>query len=167
MNTIINNLLENKKYKEPMQDALRLFAQGNTSPLAVRDALRNHNVEIDDLHDEAIDVIINFVNLILEDHIITKQEMDALRKLKMLLHIKEGDFLDANKGKDIENILCREFELIYQDKTVDKNEAAMKVDLQELFGLSYDQFLLFEQEAVEHALKQGADITNLDTFYRL
>ena len=43
----------------------------------------------------------------------------------------------------------------------------MKVDLQELFGLSYDQFLLFEQEAVEYALKQGADITNLDTFYRL
>ncbi len=85
----------------------------------------------------------------------------------MLLHIKEGDFIEAHKEEGIENILRREFELIYKDKTVDKNEAAMKVDLQELFGLSYDQFLLFEQEAVEYALKQGADVTNLDTFYRL
>ena len=75
--------------------------------------------------------------------------------------------LEAHKEEDIENILRREFELIYLDKNVDNDEAAMKVDLQELFGLSYDQFLLFEQEAVEYALKQGADVTNLDTFYRL
>ena len=167
MNTIINNLLESGKYKEPMQEVLRLFAQGNTSPFVVRDTLKKHGIGLDDLHDESINVIIDFVNLILNDHIITKQEMDALRKLKMLLHIKEGDFIEANKEEDIENILRREFDLIYQDKTVDKNEAAMKVDLQELFGLSYDQFLLFEQEAVEYALKQGADVTNLDTFYRL
>ena len=93
--------------------------------------------------------------------------MDALRKLKMLLHIKEGDFIKAHKEEDIENILRKEFDLIFQDKNVDKDESAMKVDLQELFGLSYDQFLLFEQEAVEYALKQGADVTNLDTFYRL
>ena len=93
--------------------------------------------------------------------------MDALRKLKMLLHIKEGDFIEAHKEEDIENILRREFELIYKDKNVDNDEAAMKVDLQELFGLSYDQFLLFEQEAVEYALKRGSDVTNLDTFYRL
>ncbi len=167
MNTIINNLLDSKNYKESMQEVLRLFAQGNTSPLSVRDALKGYGIGVDDLHDESIDVILDYVNLILDDHIITKQEMDALRKLKMLLHIKEGDFIEAHKEKDIENILRREFELIYQDKNVDKDEAAMKVDLQELFGLSYDQFLLFEQEAVEYALKQGADVTNLDTFYRL
>lgn len=167
MNTIINHLIENGNYSKPMQEVLRLFVQGNTSPFDVRDNLKKHNVGVDDLHNEAINVIFDFVNLILDDHIITKQEMDALRKLKMLLHVKEGDFIEAHKEDEIENILRREFELIYSDKTVDKNEAAMKVDLQELFGLSYDQFLNFEQEAVEYALKQGADVTNLDTFYRL
>lgn len=167
MNTIINKLLNSKNYSDSMQTVLLLFSKGELSTLKVRDTLKYHNVDIDDLHDEAINVIIDFVNLILEDHVITKQEMNSLRKLKMLLHIKEGDFMDAHKEEDIENILRREFELIYQDKTVDKTEAAMKVDLQELFGLCYDQFLLFEQEAVEDALKQGADITNLDTFYRL
>ena len=150
-----------------MQEVLCLFAQGSTSPLVVRDVLRKHGIGVDTLHDESIEVILDFVNVILDDHIITKQEMDALRKLKMLLHVKEGDFIAAHKEEAIENILRREFELIYQDKTVDKNEAAMKVDLQELFGLSYDQFLIFEQEAVEYALKQGADVTNLDTFYLL
>lgn len=167
MNTIIKNLLDGKIYKEPLQEVLRLFAKGNTSPLSVRDVLKEYGIGVDDLHDESINVILDYVNLILDDHIITKQEMDTLRKLKMFLHIKEGDFIEAHKEEDIENILRREFELIYQDKNVDNDEAAMKVDLQELFGLSYDQFLLFEQEAVEYALKQGADITNLDTFYRL
>lgn len=45
-------------------------------------------------------------------------------------------------------------------------EALMKVDLQELFGLSYDQFLKFEQNAVKQALENGAEIKNLDTFYK-
>lgn len=167
MNTTINNLLEIKNYSEPLQEVLRMFAQEETSPIAVREALKKHNLEVNDLHDEAIDAIIDYVNQILDDHIITKSEMDSLRKLKLLLHIKEGDFINAHKEADIENILHKEFELIYSDKVVDKKEAAMKVDLQELFGLSYDQFLLFEQETIEHALKNGADITNLDTFYRL
>ena len=167
MDTVINSLIDNEEYSKPMQDLLRQFAHGEYSPIAAKDILEKQNVNVDDLHDEAVEVIIKYVNLILDDHIITKQEMDSLRKMKMLLHIKEGDFINAHKETDIERILCREFELIYTDKIVDKEESAMKVDLQELFGLSYDQFLLFEQEAVEQALKHGADITNLDTFYRL
>ena len=167
MNTIIRDLLEKKNYSEHMQEVLRLFVHGNTPSFEIRETLKKRNVGVEDLHNEAINVIFDFVNLILDDHIITKQEMDELRKLKMILHIKEGDFIAAHKEEDIEKILHKEFKLIYSDKAVDKNEAAMKVDLQELFGLSYDQFLFFEQEVVEYALKQGADVTNLDTFYRL
>lgn len=167
MEIIVNKLIDDKKYSKPLQDVLRLFAQGNISPFDMRNALKQYNMMIDDLHEESIEVIIDFVNLILNDHILTKQEMDSLRRLKMLLHIREGDFIEAHKEEAIENILRKEFNLIFQDKSVDKNEAAMKVDLQELFGLSYDQFLIFEQEAVEYALKQGADVTNLDTFYCL
>ena len=167
METIINNLLEKKLYSEPIQIALRMFDKGEYSPIALRDKLKALNTSLKDIHSEAIDVVIDFVNAILDDHIITEQEMSSLRRLKMFLHIKEGDFIKANKEGDIEKILHREFELIFLDKVVDKEESAMKVHLQELFGLSYDQFLLFEQEAVEYAIKHGADITDLDTFYRL
>ena len=48
---------------------------------------------------------------------------------------------------------------------MDNNEAMMKIDLQRLFDLSYDQYLAFEQRAVEEALSNGANIEDLDTCY--
>lgn len=164
---MIDKLIIQGHYSEPLKKVLELFAQGVVSPIVLRETLKSYDVSLFDLHAEAIDVVVDFVNMILCDHIITKEEMNMLRRLKAFLHIKEGDFIKAHKENEIKDLLCREFELIYSDKVVDKSEAAMKVDLQELFGLSYDQFLSFEQEAVEYALKRGADISNLDTFYRL
>lgn len=64
------------------------------------------------------------------------------------------------------NKVGQQLNLICQDNQVDMKEALMKVDLQELFGLSYDQFLKFEQNAVKQALENGAVIKNLDTFYK-
>lgn len=164
---MIDKLINQGQYSEPLKKVLDLFAHGVVSPITLKETLKPYDTSLDDLHVEAIDAVIDFVNMILCDHVLTKEEMNMLRRLKAFLHIKEGDFIKAQKENEIKKMLCKEFELIYSDKVVDRNEAAMKVDLQELFGLSYDQFLSFEQEAVEYALRQGADISNLDTFYRL
>lgn len=64
------------------------------------------------------------------------------------------------------NKVGQQLNLICQDNQVDMKESLMNVDLQELFGLSYDQFLKFEQNAVKQALENGAEIKNLDTFYK-
>ncbi|MBQ6725824.1 MAG: hypothetical protein IJQ89_04530 [Bacteroidales bacterium] len=93
--------------------------------------------------------------------------MKTLLAMKRFFRINEGDFLRYKRHDTIKQILSKQLKLIYLDNKVDKSEASMKVDLQSLFGLSYDEFLSFEQEAVEEALKNGANISDLDTFYKL
>ena len=167
MNIIIQNLLERHRYSDAMNAALRLFSDGNTSPIDLKKMISEYTTSSEKLRWEAVDVIIDYVELILEDNILSPDEMHILRLMKLYFRVQEGDFLKQHKEEQIEHILCRQLELIYQDKQVDSNESVMKVDLQELFGLSYDQFLQFEHMAVEQALKNGADIKDLDTFYRL
>lgn len=167
MNIIIQNLLERHRYSDAMNAALRLFSDGNTSPIDLKKMISEYTTSSEKLRWEAVDVIIDYVELILEDNILSPDEMHTLRLMKLYFRVREGDFLKQHKEEQIEHILCRQLELIYQDKQVDSNESVMKVDLQELFGLSYDRFLQFEHMAVEQALKNGADIKDLDTFYRL
>ena len=166
MNTIIQNLLKNHRYSYPMTAALRALSEGNTSPLLLKDIIKEYRTTADKLRWEAVDVIIDFVELILEDNVLSSEEMHTLRMMKLYFRVQEGDFLKQHKEAQIEHILGRQLSLIYQDNRVDKEEALMKVDLQELFGLSYDQFLKFEQNAVKQALENGAEIKNLDTFYK-
>ena len=68
---------------------------------------------------------------------------------------------------DVELLLEKQFEHMYQDNRIDTMEALQKVDLQELFDLSYDQFLEVCNKAAKAALARGADPTDLDTFMRL
>lgn len=76
--------------------------------------------------------------------------------------IEEGDFF-KHRQHEVQRVLSRQFGRLYADGMVDKGEAVHNVYLQEIFGLSYDQFDAFKAEAVNNALKQGADITDLDT----
>lgn len=49
------------------------------------------------------------------------------------------------------------------DNEVDLRESIHKVNLQEIFDLSYDQFEKFKETEVIRALERGADISKLDT----
>lgn|GEM_PF-883926 len=164
MNTLIQNLIEQHNYSEAMTEALALFSSGNLSPLALKEKLKEHGSSVENLRWEAVDVIVDYVELALEDNILSQEEMHTLRMMKLFFRVKEGDFLKQHKETQIEQIICRQLALIYQDNQVNTQESLMKVDLQELFGLSYDQFLKFERKALEQALCNGADIKNLDTF---
>ena len=163
---MIHRLIAQARYTDAMLMALQLFADGNLSTMLLRDRLKAMGATPANLRDEGVDVIVDLAELMLEDNLLTKDEMDTLRLLKMYLGIREGDFLRLHKEKDIEYIISRQLGLIYHDKQVDPHEALMKVDLQELFGLSYDQYLAFERPATERAIEEGARVDNLDTFHR-
>lgn len=46
---------------------------------------------------------------------------------------------------------------MYQNDKIDNMEALQKIQLQELFDLSYDQFLKLSDKAVKSAINRGAD----------
>jgi len=117
---------------------------------------------IEDIKEELLDLLIVYINLILNDHVISEKEKCNVGLLKMYFKIKEGDFYN-NRYYEIEDILHRQFERLYFDNSINKEETLHNVCLQDLFDLSYDQFDEFKEKEVRKALEQGADITDLDT----
>ena len=160
----MKQFLEKHQYSEPMTLVLDLF---NELPniLIINEKLKPFGMTIEDLREESIGVLIDYIEYILEDNILTHSEMDSLGILKRYLRIKEGDFLKFHKEEAIQHIIYHQMKHILEDNYVDKEEALMKTYLQSLFDLSYDQFLLFERKAIDEALKNGANLSDLDTIY--
>lgn len=121
-------------------------------------------VKIEDIKEELLDLLLVYINLILNDNLISEREAGNVRILKRVFKIKEGDFYHL-RYYEVEDILSRQFERIYSDNKIDRAEAILKVELQELFGLSYDQFLELVDQEVEAALQRGANLSDLDTVF--
>ncbi len=93
--------------------------------------------------DEALKILILYIRLALSDNILSIEEKNNIKFLKLLFGVKDGDFKD-NKSifTQVKNIINIQLQLIYlDDDSIDNSEALHKVDLQEVFGLSYDDFL--------------------------
>ncbi len=125
--------------------------------------LSDHNIErVEDIKEELLDLLLVYINLILNDHIIAEKERENLGLFKIYFKIKEGDFYKL-RYDDIQDIISRQFERLYLDHKIDHEEAIHTGHLQGLFDLSYDQIDKFKEYYVILALESGADITDLDT----
>lgn len=158
----IKPFLEKHSYSEPMNMVLNLFEE-LPNALVINEKLKPFGVTITDLRAESINVLVDYIEYILDDNILSQQEMESLEFLKRYLRIKEGDFFVFHKEDVIQKTIYNQMKIILADLNVDKDEAIVKVNLQKLFDLSYDQFLKFERKAIEEALDNGANIKNLDT----
>lgn len=112
---------------------------------------------------ELLDLVIDYIVLALNDHLLTEEEIENVLYLKRLLKIREGDFY-REKYMAIGLVLDKQFQLIYRnDYKVSLEEALRKVHLQDIFDLSYDQFLEFREKEIKNVLNNGADLRDLDT----
>lgn len=127
--------------------------------------LKEHNIkQVEDIKEDILDMLLAYINFILDDNVITVNEMANFKQLKRFFKIKEGDFYNY-RYSNIEDVLNRQFQLIYLDNQIDTKEALHKVGLQELFDLSYDQFLVLANKEVRAALERGASANELDTVF--
>lgn len=157
-----------KQLSNSVLEISQLVSTCEISRETIQDVLGKHQIEnIISIKEELLDLLIAYVNLIVNDHIISENERFNIEILKKYFKIKEGDFY-THRYSEIENILHRQFERIYSDNNVNIQEAIHKVNLQEVFDLSYDQFEEFKQNEISQAIEQGADISNLDiaTLYK-
>ena len=115
----------------------------------------------------SLKLIVATVKVSLKDNIISEDEIKSIRFLKLLLDIKEGDFMKDNAiAKEVSIIIKNQVELMFSnDEKIDTNESIQKVNLQEIFGLSYDEFAELTNEAAIAAWDRGSDIINLDTYF--
>jgi hypothetical protein len=125
--------------------------------------LKEHSIRgIEEIKEEIIDLLLFYINIILNDNIITEKEADNVNRLKRFFKTEEGDFY-RYRYKEVLDILNKQFERINENNEIDTEEALHKVMLQELFDLSYDQFLGLVDREVRAALQRGANVFKLDT----
>ena len=160
-------MLSTESFGGVVNHLAELIYEGQLDPPHVKPILQEHGLEdIQQVKTGILDLILAYISLVLEDNYVTTKEEENVQFLKRFFKVKEGDFWHQ-KYADVELLLEKQFEHMYQDNRIDTMEALQKVDLQELFDLSYDQFLEVCNKAAKAALARGADPTDLDTFMRL
>jgi len=149
----VGQILSSKGMKTSRQDCLEI--------------LKNHKINsLQKFKPLALKLVFLFIKISLKDNLISDEELKSIRFLKLLFDIEEGDFLnDKHLSKEVSSIIKLQLDLMYQDDNyIDKDESIHKVNLQEAFGLNYDEFAQLGNQAALDALERGADWVELDTY---
>lgn len=162
---VVKELRLRNNYSSCMVKTLDLIMSDKMNSLELNRCLSDNNLSVDSIKEEALSLIIDYSKVILEDGIITKDEMRNISMLKLFYRIKEGEFFEFGKKEAVTDVLLQQLRKLYADNTIDKGEAVMKTELQELFGLCYDDFLDINNIAAKEAIERGADTSRLDTIF--
>ena len=119
-----------------------------------------------DFKEKSIKLILFYIRVALKDNVISNEEIKNIRFLKLLLNIQEGDFTkDESISNEVSKIIRTQIHLMYRnDNKIDTQESLHKVNLQEVFGLNYDEFLSLNNNAALDAIERGADWLAMDTY---
>jgi len=164
-------ILSIETLSEPISDiSEKIWKYGTLiSRKDIQEIFDNHNIEdFENLKEDLLQLVIIYINIALKDNYLTEREKTNVAFLKVLFQIEEGDFYDKFDSiyDEMREILQIQLSLIYQDDNrIDDDEALYKLDLQDLFDLSYDQFLEFANMEDQKALERGARLIDIDTVY--
>ena len=151
-----------EKYSDYIKEICTNIRDKSLNKENLESILKKYNKNLENIKEEILDMLLDYINFILKDNFITEKEAGNFNLLKRFFKIKEGDFYNY-RYQQVKNILNKQFQIIYSDNRINSEEALLKVGLQELFGLSYDQFLEIANEEVKAALERGANLNELDT----
>ena len=137
---------------------------GKTDTETVNQVLLRYNInhsiaKIDFLH-----LIFEYIKFSLEDDILTDEERDHIKYLKRLFQIQPGDF-QLHNSFQVEKVIAFQLSKIYEDDYITPQEALLKVDLQELFDLSFDQMNEYSKKEAIVSIQKGAAAEDLDVFF--
>lgn len=167
LHKIFETILSIENFSDYINEIVELIYKDNFSSQTLDEVLERYGIKrIREIKDELLDLILVYINLILNDNVITENEAVSVKILKRVFKIKEGDFYNQ-RYSEVQDVLNRQFERIYSDNQINSNEALLKVGLQELFDLGYDQFLELVNKEVKAALYRGGDLNDLDTVFKL
>ena len=161
---ISSNIIENSLLDVGEVIAKKGF---NTSRKDCLEVLDIYGIKrLKDFKEKSIKLILFYIRVALKDNLVTDEEIKNIRFLKLLLNIEEGDFTkDKSISNEVSKIIRTQIHLMYQDDNkIDTQESLHKVNLQEVFGLNYDEFLSLNNNAALDAIERGADWLKMDSF---
>ncbi len=142
-------LIARKEYPEVIKAALQLIVDGQMNSLALDKVLAEKGIRrITDIKEKTLDVLLDYADIILEDDVLTPEELTNLKMLKLFFRIEEGDFQKNNKFNRVQTIIIKQLEKLYADNILDEQEALHQSDLQGVFGLGFDEYEKIVQKVV-------------------
>ena len=117
-----------------------IFIEGLNQKFLKEILAKYHINRVEDIKHDTLNLVIEYINIILNDHEITQKEQLNTSLLKRFFKIKEGDFYTL-RYFEIKKIIHKQIEIIHRDNQISYEKALHKVEIQDLFDLSYDQFM--------------------------
>lgn len=158
-------VLSTENFGDVVNDIAEEISLGQLTSESLTLILKEYNTNVNKIKDQVLNMILSYTSIILKDNWITEFEAATVKFLKRFFHIEEGDFYNK-RYIAVEDVLSKQFEYMYLNNKIDSNEALLKVELQSVFDLSYDQFLQLSKRAVLKAIERGADVMELDTYIK-
>lgn len=136
-----SELIARNEYPEVIKDALQLVVDGQMNSISLDKVLSGRGIRrITDIKEKTLDVVLDYADMILEDDILSPEELQDMKMLKLFFRIEERDFEKNKKFKRVEAIIIKQLEKLYADNILDEQEALHQSDLQGVFGLGYDEY---------------------------
>ncbi len=136
-----SELIARNEYPEVIKDALQLVVDGQMNSISLDKVLSGRGIRrITDIKEKTLDVVLDYADMILEDDILSPEELQNMKMLKLFFRIEERDFEKNQKFKRVEAIIIKQLEKLYADNILDEQEALHQSDLQGVFGLGYDEY---------------------------
>ena len=161
-------VLKNNTLRDSIIDVGQIVAEKGTlaNRKEVISVLQANGIkDLKAFNDSSIKLILLYIKLALKDNVITEEEIQNIRFLKLLLDIEEGDFTkDKSNYNEVLNMINIQMKLMFLDNEIDKLEEIQKIYLQEMFGLGYDEFSTMTNSNALDAIERGADWLKMDSF---
>lgn len=145
-----SSMLESRPQPGPLGAIVKLLASGCGSRREIAEALEGRRSL---LEEDLLELVVLFIGGCIRDHRLDDGERREIDRLKKLLGIREGSLFKSRRA-EITGLIREEIELVLADRKVDREEALYQAVLQDVFDLSYDEYLSVTREAVRRILDE-------------
>lgn len=135
----------------PTGEVIAILARGEYDPAAFADVRTRHGVEREDwFRGQLLDLIFGVLATQGDGEPLAAELIHDLTALGLFLHVEDGEFLRL-KPNETAAVLGAQWDLLLADGEITDSEDLYQVELQDLFGLSYDQYVMLIRPAIERA----------------
>ena len=136
-----------------LDEICHLIIRGVHSREEVDAIIKSYKINPEVAKIEFLHLVFAYIKIALEDDVLTPEERDEVKILKVYFRIQPGDFYFYNKF-DVEETIRYHLAKIYKDDFVTEKEAELKDGLQEIFDLSFDEMNDYAKSEATDAIRE-------------
>jgi hypothetical protein len=141
-----------------IHDVATILSDKGFNKKAVEEALLKDGISTArNIQEDLLDLLLAYLHIILDDHCISESEYRDFGLLKILFKIREGTFFHK-RYYQVRSVINSQLDYLSEDEIFEPEKAALTVNLQDMFGLSYDQFQSIILDNVSISLQNRNEI---------